>query len=127
MPLNDAVLPIMAFMALILVVALQGLAACGHFPREHRAPTMAVGTGPIILFGSIVITIVCFAGGILAASRLIPWYVAVIAGGLSVLAAPLVLGAFPDRFVDGRSSAFCFTAVSIVLVGFLLWILPAIH
>ncbi|HEU5017703.1 MAG TPA: hypothetical protein VFT69_06975 [Pseudolabrys sp.] len=121
---NSALLPIILFIALILAVSLQGLAASGHFPREHRAPTMVVGFGPMILFGSIVVTVLCLAGGILAASRLIPWHIAIIGGGLSILSAPLVLRQFPDRFVDGRTSALCFTAASLVILALLIWIMP---
>lgn len=122
---NDALLPIILFIALVLAASLQGLAASGHFPREHRAPTMANGIGPIILFGSIAVTALCLAGGILAVARLVPWYAAIIGGGLSILAAPLVLRNFPDRFVDGRNAALCFTAASVVLLALLVWIMVA--
>ena len=120
---NDALLPILLFIALVLAVSLQGLAASGHFPREHRAPTMVVGLGPIILFGSIVIAIVCLAGGIFAAARLIPWYATVIGAGLAILSAPLLLHRFPDWFVDGRSAALCFTAASLVPLILLIWMM----
>jgi hypothetical protein len=36
-------------------------------------------------------------------------------GGLAILAAPLVLQQFPDRFVDGRASLLSFAAVGALL------------
>lgn len=119
---QDTVLATLLFMALVLGVSLQGLAASGHFPREHRAPVMVTGFGPVILFGSIAVAFICLVAGIVAALRLIPWYAAIIGGGLSVLSAPLVLQWFPDCFVDGRGSAVAFTAVSVVLALILVWI-----
>ncbi len=119
---TDALIPIVLFMALVLAASLQALAASGHFPRPHRASAWASGFGPIILFGSMALVIVGLAAGTAAALRLIPWYAAIIGGGLSVLAAPLVLQWFPDRFVDGRGSLLAFAAVSVVLALLLIWI-----
>jgi hypothetical protein len=75
----------------------------------------------MILFGSIVLVIVCLAAGTAAALHLIPWYAAIIGGGASILAAPPVLRLFPDRFVDGRSSLVAFAATSTVLAVSLIW------
>jgi len=112
------------FAALVLGVSLQGLEASGHFPREHRAPVMSSGFGPVLLYGSIAIAIICLGAGIVAALRLIPWYAAIIGGGLSLLSAPLVLQCFPDRFVDGRGSAVGFTCANVVLALILVGITP---
>jgi hypothetical protein len=119
---NAALLPLLLFMALTLAASLQGLAASGHFPRRHRGSAVAFGFGPIILFGSMVLVVVCLVAGIAAAPRLMPWYAAVIGGGLSVLAAPLVLQWFPDRFVDGRGSLVAFAALSAALALVLIWL-----
>jgi hypothetical protein len=61
-------------------------------------------------------------GGTVAALKFIPWYAAVIGGGLSVLATPLVLQWFPDRFVDGRNALLAFSALSVAPAVLLLWV-----
>jgi hypothetical protein len=108
-------LPLVLFVTLLLVLSLHALAASGHFPREHRAPALASGLGLIILYGSILVAIACFVSGLVLSWQLIPWYAAVIGGGLAILAAPLVLQQFPDRFVDGRAALLSFSAAGLVL------------
>jgi hypothetical protein len=107
------VIPLVLFMALILVASLHGLAASGHFPRTPRPS--ASGVGPIISFGSMTVAIAGLASGIAAAVWFIPWYAAIIGGALSILAAPLVLQPFPDSFVDGRGALLTFAAASVAL------------
>jgi hypothetical protein len=108
-----ALMPAVLFTVLVLAAALQGLAASGHFPRSVK--TLGSGLGPVVLFGTIVFTVVSFAAGIVAALQLTPWYAAVIGGGLAVLVAPLVLQVFPDRFVDGRGALTVFAGVNLLL------------
>ncbi|MGO9699132.1 MAG: hypothetical protein ACLPX7_07720 [Xanthobacteraceae bacterium] len=107
------VIPFVLFVALILAASLHGLAASGHFPRAPRPSTSKVG--PIILFGSMAVAIAGLASGIVAAVRFVPWYAAIIGGGLSILAAPLVLQRFPDRFVDSRGALLTFAAANVAL------------
>ncbi|MGB7101957.1 MAG: hypothetical protein WBD95_24730 [Xanthobacteraceae bacterium] len=107
------VIPLVLFMALILVASLHGLAASGHFPRAPRPSTS--GVEPAILFGSMAVAIAGLASGIAAAVRFIPWYAAIIGGGLCILAAPLVLQRFPDRLVDGRGALLTFAAANVAL------------
>ena len=57
-----------------------------------------------------------------SAWRLIPWYAAVIGGGLAILAAPLGLQQFSDRFVNGRAALLSFAATGGVLALLLLWL-----
>ena len=114
LPLIDVLLPLVPFMALILAASLHGLAVSSHFPRRHRGPGLVSGFGPIILFGSMALVVVCLVPGIAAALRFVPWYAAIIGGGFSLLAAPLVLRWFPDRFVDGRGALVTFAAASAV-------------
>lgn len=117
-----AVVPLLLFVALVFLLALYALAASGHFPREHRAPTLASGAGFTVLYGSIVVAILCLAAGLVSAWRLIPWYAAVIGGGLAILAAPLGLQQFSDRFVNGRAALLSFAAAGAVLALLLLWL-----
>jgi hypothetical protein len=119
---KDILLPLAIFVALLLTASLHGLAASGHFPREHRTPSLSSGLGPTILFGSILVVIVCIAIGIGTTVRLIPWYAAIIGGGLSVLSAPLILQRFADNFVDGRGALIAFSIASVAFALLLIWI-----
>lgn len=121
LPLN-ALLPLILFIALMLALSLHGLAASGHFPREHRAPALASGIGRLILYGSMLLALLCLIVGLISAWRLIPWYAAVIGGGIAILMAPLVLQKFSDRFVDGRSALITFSGSGAVLAALLLWL-----
>lgn len=119
---KEALVPLAVFTALLLVVSLHTLAASGQFPREHRAPALMSGIGAIILHGTIAIAIACLLTALWAAWRLTPWYAAIIGGGFAILAAPLVLQKFPDRFVDGRASLLVFAAASVALALLLVWL-----
>lgn len=122
MPPTQSLLPLVLFIMLVLVIALGTLAASGHFPREHRGTPLASGFGAAILYGSVLVLILSFAAGLITAWQLIPWYAAVIGGGLSVLTAPLVLQQFSDRFVDGRGAPLSFAAAGATLAIALLWL-----
>ena len=112
---GETLIPLTLFTALLLVFSLHTLAASGQFPREHRAPALASDVGGIVLYGTIAVAITSLVVALLAAWRLIPWYAAVIGGGLAILVAPLVLQQFPDRFVDGRASLLSFAVAGAVL------------
>jgi hypothetical protein len=120
-PLLSYVVPLLLFAGLILAAALHGLAASGHFPDRSKSPAFASAVGAIILFGSIALVLLALAGGIMAALRLVPWYAAIIVGGCALLAAPLVLRWFSDRFVDGRGAPLVFAGVSMALALLLIW------
>ncbi|MFZ0104882.1 MAG: hypothetical protein WAL49_21605 [Pseudolabrys sp.] len=112
-------IPLALFTTLLLFVSLHALAASGQFPREHRAPALMSGGGAIVLYGTIAVALISLLAALFAAWRLIPWYAAVIGGGLAILAAPLVLEKFTDRFVDGRTSLVSFAGAG-ALLAFLL-------
>jgi len=116
---SNAILPLILFMALLLAVALCGLAASGHFPREHRSPALQSGAGPFILFGSLALSLLCLAAGLWLAGRVVPWYATVIGGGAVLLAAPLLLRPLPDAFVNGRGALFVFAGISGLIVALL--------
>ncbi len=121
--LPQAVLiPLALFTALLLFVSLHALAASGQFPREHRAPALASGFGEFILYGTIAAAFISLLVAFFAAWHLIPWYAAVIGGGLAILAAPLVLQQFTDRFVDGRGSLMSFAGIGVLLAFLLIWL-----
>ena len=117
---TDAILPLVLFTLLMLMLSLHGLSASGHFPREHRATALSSLLSVVILHGTILIALTSLIAGLWAAWRLIPWYAAVIAGGLAILAAPLVLQEFSDSFVDHRGSLLSFAGASAALAIMLL-------
>jgi hypothetical protein len=113
---SSAILPLILLMALLLTVALCGLAASGHFPYEHRSPALKSRAGEFILFGSLILSMLCLVTGVALVWRAVPWYAAVIGGGAMVLAAPLALRSFPDAFVNGRTALVTFPGASILIV-----------
>lgn len=116
----SAVLPLLLFMLLVLMLALHGLAAAGHFPRERRTPALRAIAGTFVLFGSLTVAALCLAAGLTAAWQRIPWYAAVIGGGAVALLAPLLLQLFPDKFVDSRGALVGFAGAAAVLT-WLIW------
>jgi hypothetical protein len=112
-----AIVSLVLFMALMLTLSVHGLAASGHFPRMPQSPA---GPRPLILFGSVTVAVLCAVAGVVTAVRFIPWYAAIIGGGLALLCAPLVLQKFSDRFVDGGASLIAFAAAGILLTMTLL-------
>jgi hypothetical protein len=110
-------LELVMFAALLLAISLFALSASGHFPKEHRSAALASGFGSAVLFGSMAVSLACLAGGIYFIHAAIPWYAAVIGGGMAMLAAPLLLQPFSDAFVNGRASLLMFTALAVVLTS----------
>jgi hypothetical protein len=119
---NEALIPVVLLTALLLAFALHALAASGQFPREHRTSVLASGLGVVVLYGTIAVAMTSLMAALLAAWRLVPWYAAIIGGGLAILAAPLALQQFPDRFVDGRASLLSFSAAAALLAVLLVWL-----
>ena len=115
-------IPLALFTTLLLFVSLHALAASGQFPREHRARALMSGGGAIVLYGTIAVALISLLAALFAAWRLIPWYAAVIGGGLAIFAAPLVLQQFTDRFVDGRTSLVSFAGAGALLAFLLVWL-----
>ena len=105
------------FAATVLAVALYALAVSAHFPAEHRRATLRDGLGGSILWGTIAVAILAASTAVMSALWRLPGYAAVIAGGLAVLAAPIVLQAFGDDFVDGRRGLVVFAGLAAVLAA----------
>src|SRR3981081_3100561 len=78
-------------MGSVLLVALYGLAASGHFPAEFRPATLQRGWGAFVLWGTMVATGLACASVLVVAWRALPWYATVIGGGAALLFAPLLL------------------------------------
>ena len=113
---ESAVIPLLSFMLVLLSASLCGLAASGHFPAEHRAPTLRSGLGRFILFGSLALSFLCLFGGIALIWNTVPWYAAVIGGGAMVLIAPPLLQPLPDSFVNGRGALLTFSGLGMLIV-----------
>jgi hypothetical protein len=111
----DAWFALFLFIALVAAAALQGLAASGQFPREHRAAPFRSAAGSAILFGSIAITALALVIGLFFVWRTIPWYAAVIGSGALLLFAPLLLRPLPDAFVNGRAALLFFSAIAAIV------------
>jgi hypothetical protein len=121
MPLASAV-PLLVFVALMLLASLAALSASGHFPKASRLPAIAKGFGPAILWMSIAVMATAVVSGAAAAWTLMPWYAVVIGGGGAILLAPLVLQRFPDRIVDGKSALIGFSAGAALFALLLYWL-----
>jgi hypothetical protein len=117
-----SIVSLVIFVTLMLLASLQTLSASGHFPKTSRLSAIAQGSGPAVLWTSMIVTAGSVVAGIAAAWMLIPWYAAVIGGGAAILLAPLALQLFPDRIVDGKIALIGFAAAAVVLGALLCWL-----
>src|ERR1700683_2464409 len=115
-------IPLLLLVLLVSAATLQGLAASGHFPLRDDCAKPAFRSGRAILFSSIGVALLALVAGTIAALRLTSWSAAIIAGGLSLLFAPLVLRAFPNRFVDGAGALVSFAAATVAAAVILIWL-----
>jgi hypothetical protein len=118
----QSLLPLVLLALLMLGAALYSLAALGHFPRTARQPMMLGATGSVVLWGSIAAVTISVLVAIATAAWLIPWYAAIIAAGIAVLIAPLVLQYFSDDFVDGRRALLWFSGAALAPAIILGWV-----
>ena|SRR5689334_13229349 len=121
----QSLVPLALFTTLFFVASLFVLTALGHFPRAARNETMSRGFGAVLLWGAIVVVALCVIVAVAAAWRFIPWFAALIAGGIAILVAPLALQYFSDAFVDGRRGVAIFAGLDLVLALALLWYMAA--
>jgi hypothetical protein len=113
------------FAALVLAVSLQLLAASGHFPSAARAANMKSTSAAVLMWASLAITVAALCAGLLAGAQQLPWQGLIIAGGLALLCAPLILQQCPDRFVDGRAALVTFAAAAVVCALVLVFVASA--
>ena len=108
------------FILAVLLVALYGLTASGHFPAQSRAEEFKSGQGAALICGTMIAA--CSAGAVVLifASAVLPWHAVVIGGGAMLLIAPLLLQLFPDSFVDGPKGLLTF-AGGTILVAVVMW------
>lgn len=103
------------FMALVLVLSLYGLTVSGHFPEEHRAESLRTVGGKVLLWGTVALCAVLAVVALGFAWNYLPLPAAIIAAGLMVLVAPLILQPLPDSFVNGRRGLITFTVIGVGL------------
>jgi len=104
----------------VLMVALYGLTASGHFPAEARSQRLRGGWGALALWGTLLATAAAAAAMLIKSWWILPWYLAVIGGGAALLFAPLLLQPLPDSFVNGRRGLLVLAAGAVVLAA-LMW------
>jgi hypothetical protein len=119
----QSLLPLGLLALVMLAASLHALAALGHFPRAARQPAMRGMSGSVVLWGSITVVTISVVVAIVAAVCLTPWYAAIIAAGIAILVAPLMLQYFSDEFVDGRHALLWFSAGSLLPAIALGWVL----
>lgn len=104
----------------VLLAALYGLTASGHFPGEFRPAKLKGPCGSLVLWGTMAAAAVAGTVALALAWRTLPWYATVIGAGAALLFAPLLLQPLPDSFVNGRRGLLLFAAGAAVLAG-LMW------
>jgi hypothetical protein len=111
---------LLLFMLAVGLLALYGLTFSGHFPAEFRAPELKTANGAIVLWTTLATA--CLAAIIVLGLALLtlPWSAIIIGAGAMLLAAPLLLRPFPDRFVNGRAGLIAF-ATGGILTALGLW------
>ncbi len=102
---------LVVFALLVMLAALYGLTASGHFPAEHRGEELRSVGGAAVLWGTMAAGALTVFAALLIAWAALPWTAAVIVGGGALLMAPLVLQLFPDSFVDGRAGLVTFAGI----------------
>jgi hypothetical protein len=105
------------FAAALLAAALYGLAIAGHFPASRRDARFRNPPGVLVLWGTAALTAAATIVTVATAAFHLPLAAAIIAGGISLLLAPLFLQSCSDRFVDGRRGLLLLSAATVVLAA----------
>ena len=108
------------FMITVELLALYGLAFSGHFPAEFRSAELRGGPGAMLFWATLAAALLAAIVAGCIALRVLPWPAIVIGGGAMLLAAPLLLRPFPDRFVNGPAGLATF-AMSALGTAVLFW------
>ena len=108
------------FMITVLMLALFGLTAGGHFPAEFRADDLKRGTGAAIMWTTMFAALLSGAITLVFALGALPWYMILIGGGMVLLLAPLLLQLLPDSFVNGRAALLTFSGAA-ALAAITMW------
>ena len=107
-------LELMLFMLAVGLLALYGLTFSGHFPSEFRAPDLKTAAGTIVLWATLAAACLAAIIALGVALPVLPWSVIIISAGAILLATPLLLRPFPDRFVNARAALIAFAAGAVL-------------
>jgi hypothetical protein len=110
--------------ACVLLSALYGLAASGHFPAQSRHATLQRGWGDLVLWGTMAATTLAAGAAAVLGWTYLPWQPAVIGAGGALLFAPLLLRRAPDGFLNGPRGLLAFSLGALIL-AVLLWLTSA--
>jgi hypothetical protein len=104
----------------VLLCALYGLTASGHFPTEHRAARLRGPVGGLVLWATMAAAGLAALAALVLGWQALPWYATVIGAGTALLFTPLLLRPLPDSFVNGRRGLVAFAAGA-ALLATLMW------
>ena len=109
------------FMVSVGLLALYGLAWSGHFPADYRSDEFKTTSGAGMHWGTLVtaVTAACLVGD--AAIQVLPWPAMIVGGGSMLLAAPLLLQLFSDRFVNSVSALTSFAGSALAVAVIFVW------
>jgi len=107
---------LLVLMALVLTLCIYAIFAAGHFPYASRNPKLKTPAATATIWGTIVVAASSALLSLAFAFQTLPWYAAVIGGGLMILAAPLIAQMFPDRFVNSKAALLILTATLLLLL-----------
>jgi hypothetical protein len=101
------------FMITVELLALYGLAFSGHFPAEFRNTELRNGAGATLFWATLAAAVLAAIVAGCMALRVLSWPAIVIGGGGMLLATPLLLRPFPDRFVNGLAGLATFATAAL--------------
>ena len=82
--------PALLFAAAALASVVGGVVVSGYFPRHARQSTMIGAASEIAVVVLALASLLAAVSAVLLAAETLPWYAAVILGGLAIVAGPLV-------------------------------------
>lgn len=82
--------PALIFAAATLLSMVGVVVLSGHFPRRARQAPLSGTASEAALYGLVLSTLAVIAGAALLAVGALPWYAAIIIGGLAIVSGPLV-------------------------------------
>lgn len=109
------VLHIVIFAAGVLLVCALGLTAASMFPAEHRPPALSTLSGTLGLYLAIAVGAALAVQVVWFGAVALPWYFAVIAGGVVLLFAPALHQVLPGPLRDGAAGILAFGGASVIL------------
>ena len=82
--------PALMFAVATLLSMVGVVVLSGHFPRRARQAPISGAASEVALYGLVLSTLAAIAGAVLLAVGALPWYAAIIIGGLAIVSGPLV-------------------------------------